>query len=94
MASKSLAKQAVAREACIRLHKKGALDDHLYPVKSDSENESDDKTDGPSQPKTGTRKRKRPHVSQVNTSFTLIFLKRKFSKYIRCCIILPNIASC
>ena len=66
MSSKSLAKEAVAREACIRLHKKGALDDHLYPVKSDSENESDDKTDGPSQPKTGTRKRKRLYVSETS----------------------------
>mgnify|MGYP002803811972 CR=1 FL=1 len=70
MPSKSAAKKAVAMKACIELHKKGALDDHLYPVKSDSEyesdDESDDKTDGPSQHKTGTRKRKRLHVVETS----------------------------
>jgi hypothetical protein len=64
MPSKSLAKQAVAMKTCIMLHKQGALNDHLLPVETDSENENDE-IDGPSQHKTGTRKRKRLHVVRV-----------------------------
>ncbi len=60
-----MAKQAVAMEACIMLHKQGGLNDHLLPVESDSESESEDKVDGSSQHKAGTRKRKRPHVVGV-----------------------------
>ena len=66
MPSTKLARQAVAFEACEKLHKLGALDDHLLPVESSSESEDDgDKTDGPSQPKTETKKRRRSHRVKV-----------------------------
>lgn len=67
MPSMKEARQAVALEACVKLHKLGALDDHLLPVESSSESEEDDgdKTDGPSQPKTGTKKRRRSHRVKV-----------------------------
>ena len=65
MKNKSMAKQAVAMKACKMLHERGGLNDHLLPVESDSESDSEDKTDGSSQRKTGTRKRKRLHVVGV-----------------------------
>lgn len=68
MENKEDARRAVAQEACIQLHKLGALDDHLLPVESSSESESDedDVVDGPSQHKTGTRKRVRSHRVKVH----------------------------
>ena len=70
MASKDEARQAVALEACKMLHKCGALDDHLLPVESSSESESDgDEVDGPSQPKIGTKKRRRSHPVKVYTGY-------------------------
>ena len=66
MASKKEARQAVALVACMMLHELGALSDHLLPVESSSESESDgDEVDGPSQHKTGTKKRRRPHPVKV-----------------------------
>ena len=66
MANKKQAREAVALEACKMLHECGALDDHLLPVESSSESESDgDEVDAPSQHKTGTKKRKRSHRVKV-----------------------------
>ena len=51
----------------MKLHKLGALDDHLLPVESSSESEESDgdEVDGPSQLKTGTKKRRRSHPVKV-----------------------------
>lgn len=66
MTSKKEARQAVAFKACIMLHECGALDDHLLPVESSSESESDgDEVDAPFQHKTGTKKRRRSHHVKV-----------------------------
>ena len=66
MANKKEAREAVAFKACKMLHECDALDDHLLPVESSSESESDgDEVDGPSQPKTGTKKRRRSHPVKV-----------------------------
>jgi hypothetical protein len=67
MPSKIEARQAAAYKACIILHERSALDDHLLPLESsssDSESE-DDEVDGPSKHKTGTKKRQRSHPVKV-----------------------------
>ena len=67
MPSKKEARQAAAFEACMMLHQLDALDDHLLPVESSSESEESDgdEVDGRSQPKTGTKKRRRSHPVKV-----------------------------
>jgi hypothetical protein len=68
MPSKKEAHQAAALEACIRLHRCHALDDHLLPVKSsssDSETETDQVDGSASKHKTGTKKRQRLHSRKV-----------------------------
>ena len=68
MPSKDQSKMAVALQACIQLHKMGELNNHLLPVQSSSESDSDvdDETDG-SRHKTGTKKRLRYHKVKVLT---------------------------
>lgn len=66
MESKKEARQAAARKACIMLHEQGALNDHLLPNESSSDDDSElDETDAPSEHKTGTKKRLRLHPIKV-----------------------------
>jgi hypothetical protein len=67
MTSKKEARQAVAYEACKQLLELGGLDEHILPAaESSSESDDDeDDVDGPSQHKTGTKKRQRSHLVKV-----------------------------
>lgn len=70
MASKKLAKMAVALKTCEKLHHAGELDNHLLPVgkeamKWEIEDESSNEDVPEGQPRPGTTKRRQYYYKQV-----------------------------
>nr|AWH61386.1 putative dicerB [Actinia equina] len=68
MPRKKQAKMAAAYEACKRLHQEGELDDHLFPIESLSDNESEDEDvemGVAGQPKSGTKRKKQAYPRKV-----------------------------
>lgn len=75
MPRKKLAKMAAAYRACIELHKMKELDDDLLPVRSltDEESEEEDEKDESKGAKIGTKKRRRLYDRKVSIIKGLLF---------------------